>query len=682
MKELEEEEEEWFQFLSSFREKKKFTYVDKIADLISFDRKTFTIDFLDIAAEHKIIKQFQFGYNVIENANKAVLKLINVENQEYFTNLEKRERKIYTRFQNFPYSIKLGQIESANVNEFRAMEGIVTRVSEMKPIILRGVFQCNVDIEHQISKNLPGGILIPPNVCNVPGCQGTKFGLLLDYCSVLNWQMITIQELQEESVGSNPTSFSCRLLDDLVKIVRPGDRIRLTGIIRIGTKKKIKKGDRLIYDFWIDTNYIEKLEENLEDIEISDAEENKFLEMAKSKQLQNMLISSLAPELKGLRIIKEGLLYFLFAGVEKIQPNGFKTRGQPNVLLVGDPSMGKSQILKFINRLIPRSVYTSGKGSSAAGLTAAVSRDVDTGELTLEAGAMVLADTGITIIDEFEKMSEIDRSAIHEAMEQGTVSIAKAGIIATLNARTGVLAAANPVAGNYMPEQSLNENINLSAAILSRFDFIFILHDVPEEKTDRQLAEHILDLHSNSFENDKLISIDILRRYIYYAKQNYKPVLTKKAQIEIADYFVTTRNPMLEHENKENQVLNFTARQLEGVIRISEARARMHLRNKVTVADARAAIKIMRQSIETVTTHEDVADATVINSGVSKKHKDIIKSMVAILATIKTKKITKEKLYDLAERQGYSTKQVEEAIQLLMRNGTIIIIKSNTIILA
>src|SRR5213594_3983154 len=329
-------------------------------------------------------------------------------------------------------------------------------------------------------------------------------------------------------------------------------------------------------------------------VEITPEDEKKILEAAADPWIHRNLVSSLAPSIYGYDDIKEGVLYLLFGGVPKHMPDGINIRGDSNTLIIGDPGTAKSQLLQYVSRIAPRGLYTSGRGTTAAGLTAAVLRE-KTGGMVLEAGAMVLADKGVACIDELDKMRPDDRVAIHEALEQQTVSVAKGGIVATLNARAAVLAAANPSLGRYEPHRNVSENINLPVTILSRLDLIFILKDMPEQEADSRMSEHILALHRSKVSPEAApFAPDFLRKYISYAKRII-PVLSSEAVIELRDFYLKMRA-----KGGAEAAVAITPRQLEALVRISEARARAFLRDHVTVEDAKSAIRIMTVSLSDV----------------------------------------------------------------------------------
>lgn len=331
-------------------------------------------------------------------------------------------------------------------------------------------------------------------------------------------------------------------------------------------------------------------------------EEDEFGRMSKNPDLYNKFSASIAPSIFGSADIKKAITLLLFGGSKKVLPDGMRLRGDINTLLLGDPGTAKSQLLKFAEKVSPIAVYTSGKGSSAAGLTASVQRDPSSGEFYLEGGAMVLADGGIVCIDEFDKMRDEDRVAIHEAMEQQTISIAKAGITTVLNCRTSVLAAANPVWGRYDDMKSPGENIDFQTTILSRFDMIFIVKDDHDESRDRTIARHVIGIHMNGASDqpdaEGEIDLQTMKRYIAYCKSRCAPRLTAEAAEKLSSHFVGIRKHVaqVEREQDERSAIAITVRQLEAIIRMSEAVAKVTLSPNATEEHVDEAIRLFRFS--------------------------------------------------------------------------------------
>jgi replicative DNA helicase Mcm len=413
--------------------------------------------------------------------------------------------------------------------------------------------------------------------------------------------MVRLQELPEDlPAGQLPHYIEVTVMSDLVDQCRPGDRIILTGIIRIEQEQLAPQAKTSLFRLRLEGNNIEYLggragskdTRSVERIMISTEDERQIRTIASKPDAYEKLIASFAPHIYGHEPIKEAILLLIVGSVTKRLEDGSTRRGDINVLLVGDPGTAKSEMLKFTAKIAPRGLYTSGRGSTAAGLTAAVIRD-KSGIMMLEAGAVVLGDQGIVCIDEFDKIKPEDRSALHEVMEQQTCSVAKGGIVATLNARTSILSAANPIYGKYDPYKNITENVNLPVPLLTRFDLIFIVRDSPDKEKDNLVASHILEIHRDSEQAARpAIDIDLFSKYLSYAKQ-IEPALTPDAIDIIRSYYMDMRR--IESEG----MITVTPRQLEGLIRLASARARLLLKDMVDAEDAQRAIYLVDQMMRT-----------------------------------------------------------------------------------
>ena len=610
--------------------------------------------------------------NVLLKAQEAMEQLVYSSDAEYMDELGEGQLKI--RLENIPDEIPIRKIRAEHLGKLWAAEGIVVRATEVKPLLLEGAFLCPEC--NQISFiQQEGGRYTPPQTCLNDMCRNTKvtsFRLLFSRSRLIDWQIVSLQERPEElPPGASPRSISCRLLGDLVDTVRPGDRVVVVGLLRTSSTSGMKPGKRATFDVWFDANNISSTVEEYENIEITEADLKKILELANDPWVHEKIIRSVAPGIHGLEHIKEAVMLMLVGGSDKTISGGMKLRGISHVLLIGDPGLGKSQILRYAQSISPRGIYTSGKGSSAAGLTASVLRDSETGEFTLEAGAIVLADKGLACIDEFDKMRNEDRSSIHEMMEQNTVSIAKAGIVATLNARTSILAAANPKMGRYEAKRTASENINLEPTILSRFDLIFVMADVPDPDIDRERAQHILSLHRGGLTADKLppIDTDFLRKYIAYAKEHSHPVLSEDASRRIEEYYLEMREM-----STGGAAIAITARQLEALVRLTEARARVAIREEATVEDAEAAIKLFRRSLEEVGIDPETGefDIDILTTGTSKSKRSKIETVIDAIEELSgnTKKaVTITQIIKKCEGSGLTEDYVKEMVDELIHRG-------------
>jgi replicative DNA helicase Mcm len=429
---------------------------------------------------------------------------------------------------------------------------------------------------------------IEPKQCH--DCGGKKYHLLKQDTRYIDMQRAKVQEPLEDVKGrSIPREMELVLENDIVDSILPGEQVRITGILI--AKEKAKN----YYDWYVEVNNIETLKKEYDDIELTEEDIDEVDQLSRDIHVFDKLSNSLVPSIKGYKYIKDVLVLQLFGGTEKILEDGSRKRPEIHVLIVGDPGIGKSQLLKNIVKRVPSGVYTSGKGTSAAGLTAAAMPD-ENGNWVLEAGALVLGDKGHVCIDEFDKMRAEDRSALHEGMEGGTITINKAGINATLNSRCSITAAANPKYSKFDRYKPIIEQVNLPDSLLSRFDVIFTIMDTPEEKNDREKAMHVLGVHRDnklSFDIDS----DLFKKYVAYARQNIHPLITEEADKLLLDYYVKMRGMVA---NADEDPTPITLRQVEGMVRLTEASAKAHLRKKAGKEDAERAINIMQDYLNRV----------------------------------------------------------------------------------
>lgn len=497
-----------------------------------------------------------------------------------------------------PFTIR--EVKASYIGQLVRTSGIITRCSDVKPLMQVAVYTCE-DCGFEIYQEVTARVFMPLLECPSKKCtiNKTKGNLILQLraSKFLKFQEAKIQELAEHvPKGHIPRTMTVHLRGELTRKVAPGDVVELSGIflpIPYTGFKAMRAG--LVADTYLEAMSVSHFKKKYEDYELKEDEEEQIARLAEDGDLYNKLARSLAPEIFGHDDIKKALLLLLVGAPHRKLKDGMKIRGDLHICLMGDPGVAKSQLLKHIINVAPRGVYTTGKGSSGVGLTAAVQRDPVTNEMVLEGGALVLADMGICAIDEFDKMDESDRTAIHEVMEQQTVSIAKAGITTSLNARTGVLAAANPAWGRYDLRRTPAENINLPPALLSRFDLLWLILDRADMDNDLEMARHIVYVHQNR-ESPALgftpLEPSVLRAYVSAARR-VSPCVPRELEEYIASAYCSIR----QEEAKTNAPHSYTTvRTLLSILRISAALARLRMSESVTQSDVDEALRLMQMS--------------------------------------------------------------------------------------
>ena len=604
---------------------------------------------------------------VIKAAEMAVLEL----------DLPSKPKDFKIRFKNLPSTQKvmIRDIRSKHVGRFLSVNGIVRQKSDVRPQVTSARFECpscgNVISVLQLDTKFKD-----PSRC---GCgRKGKFKLLSK--EMVDAQRIVLEESQYNlDGGDHAKRMDIFLKQDLVspltdRKTNPGTKILINGIVKEVPITLKEGGQSIRFDLLVEANYVQPIDEDVLEMGITPEEEARIKQIAGDPQVYEKLAYSLAPSIYGHDRTKEAIVMQLVGGCHKKREDGTRTRGDLHVLLIGDPGAGKSMLLKRSQVVAPKSRYVTGKGATGAGLTAAVVRDEFLKGWALEAGALVLANNGFVMIDELDKMSKEDRSAMHEALEQQTVSISKANIQATLRCETTVLAAANPKFGRFDPYEMIAKQIDLPPTLINRFDLIFPIKDLPDAKNDAKMASFILALHKEGIKEDVEIETDMLRKFIAYVRKNIHPKLTDEAIEEIKDYYVSMRNTGQEEAGIKS--IPITARQLEALVRLSEASAKVRLSPTVSREDAKRAISLVDYCLRQIGLDKETGkiDIDRITSGISASQRNrivIVKEIISEVEKAMGKTVPVEEVIRAAEEKGIPREQVDEVIEKLKRAGDI-----------
>lgn len=634
-------------------------YKDKVFEALEKypDERSIVVNYIDLEMFYADLADLllEKPEEVIKAAQKAIRNIDPL----------RKNANLNIRFENIRNNIPLRYLRSKYIGKFVAVDGIVRKTDEIRPRILNATFECRSCMRlHEVPQST--SLINEPAICQE--CGGRSFRLLQEESEFMDTQTTKLQEpLENLSGGEQPRQILIVLEDDMVDELTPGDIVRITGQLKTVRDDKTKRFNNFIFG-----NYIEPLEQEFEELKIDPEDEKEIKRLAADPDVYNKIINSTAPSIQGYREVKEAIALQLFGGSPKELEDKTRIRGDIHILIVGDPGIGKSQMLKYVSKLAPRGIYTSGKGTSGVGLTAAAVRD-ELGGWSLEAGALVLGDRGNVCVDELDKMRPEDRSAIHEALEQQTISIAKAGIMATLNSRCSVLAAANPKYGRFDRIKPVAEQINLPSTILSRFDLIFVVEDKPDPEKDKKLARHILNIHKNTsipFEIDP----ELLRKYIAYARKEINPKLTQEAIRVLQEFYVGMRGGV---EDEEDAPVPITARQLEALVRLSEASARIRLGHEVTDYDARRAIQLQQKCLKQVgyDPETDKVDIDMVEGRTPKSDRDKFRIVTQTIKRLEDEfngKAPKQMLMnELENEHNMDEDKANEVIRYLKRNGTI-----------
>lgn len=653
-------------------------------------------EFFDTNYKKELLKRVSKGEHVLEVAFPQLAEFDHILAQELLDNpdevvtaaeiavlqmeLAKSVKRFRVRFSDLPKDAekKIRNIRATHLGKLLMMKGIVRSKTDVLPEAVSARYECPTCGTITTMLQLDS-IFKEPTRCSC----GRKGRFRLISKELVDVQFLTLEESPDDlEGGEQPKRLTVVMKEDLVspfseRRTNPGSKILVIGVTKDVPEYTQAGQKRKIFKLIFEANNFVPMQEDYTQIIPSEEEAAQIRDLAKDPHVYERLSQSLAPSIYGHERVKEALVLQLFGGVHKVREDGVRGRGDIHILLVGDPGAGKSQILKRIQLVAPKSRYVSGKGATGVGLTAAVVKDEFIKGYSLEAGALVLCNNGLCCIDEFDKMSDEDRNTIHEALEQQTVSIAKANIQATLLARTTVLAAANPKYGRFDPYQILVKQIELSPTLIDRFDLIFTIRDIPGLQKDQDMARFILEkLHQQKGVVKPEMSSDFLKKYIAFAKQNYNPVLTDEAVREIQEFYVSLRNKESRTGSGEIQSVPISPRHLEGMVRLAEASARVQLRKKVTKEDARRAISLLQHCLQSVATDPETGriDIDLISTGVSASQRGrlkIVQDIISELTGTGQKDIPIEEIISLGKGKGLKGDDIEETIETLKRHGEI-----------
>ncbi|MBC8494693.1 minichromosome maintenance protein MCM [archaeon] len=655
--------------INKFQEFFETNYLNDLLESAQSGKEFFVVDFGDIS---------KFSPEIAESlleTPEEILKVAELAANKVIGDEESKELNI--RVKNIPQSnhINIRDIRSKHLNQFIQVEGIVRQKSDVRPQVTSAKFECPscgnlINILQLDSK------FKEPSRCSC-GRKG-KFRLIKK--ELVDAQKLVLEEAPEDLTGGEqPKRVNIFLKKDLVspiseKKTNPGSKLRIVGEIKEVPITLASGGISTRYDLMIETNYLEPIQEDFTEIIISKEEMVDIKKLSNDPKVYEKFIESIAPTIYGHDKVKEALVLQLMGGTKKVREQGAASRGDMHILLIGDPGSGKSQLLKRISKVAPKARYISGKGASGAGLTASVVKDEFLRGYALEAGALVLTNGGICCIDELDKMTTEDRSAMHEALEQQTITISKANIQATLRAETTVLAAANPKFGRFDPYELLAKQIDLPSTLINRFDLIFPIRDMPDSARDTKMAEFILNMHKDSGVKDADISTELIKKYVAYARQKVAPQITSQALNEIKNFYVQMRNSATSEDGIVT--IPISPRQLEGLVRLSEASARTRLSDKVTRKDSQRAIELVRFCLLQIGLDPETGkiDIDRISSGITateRSHISIVKDIINELEKAIGKTIPVEDVVREAEIKGVDSKKVEEVVEKLKRSGDI-----------
>ncbi|MGC8567902.1 MAG: minichromosome maintenance protein MCM [Candidatus Micrarchaeia archaeon] len=659
-------------------------YKDEIGDLaIGFpDKRSLLVDIKNLEAFEPSLSAelLEKPDDILEVANEALkTKLIDVIREGFEPHV-----RFFGQTLNVPLVQDVGAMQ---IGKLITLDGLVIKRSEIIPKVKIGMYKCSYCGYVQKVRVDSDPV---PEIC--PQCKRKSMKQDNENSTFINMQKMAIQDPLEKLRGSTPTwQLEVWIEDDLVNTILPGDRIDITGVLRIRPRKNAKgKDEPTLFTTFLDTVSVIPKQKDFSDIKINDEEKREIEELAKDPKIFEKIASSIVSSVYGHNEIKQAIVLQLFGGTQgKTLVDGGLIRSDIHILLIGDPGSAKTRILQAVSKLVPKGIYVSGKSVTGGGMTAVAERDdFAEGGWTLKAGAMVLGNGGIVCIDEFDKISEEDRASLHEALESQTISVAKAGIIATFNAKTSVLAAANPKYGRFDPHIYPVEQFNIPPTLLSRFDLIFPIRDIMDEGVDNSIAKHILLQHqaagaqiANISEYEQVekpvINFDLLRKFIAYARSSISPRLTDEASKRIQEYYVSLRKI-----GRMQGATPITPRQIEGLIRLAEASAKTRLSNTVELMDADRAINLTEFMFKTLAVDSSGrVDIDVIMTNMPREKVDKLNTLLSVIKNLEEKEGSAklQRVNEEATKEGLDSATIEKYLKELEKSGDIYMPKAGIV---
>ncbi|MGC8669583.1 MAG: minichromosome maintenance protein MCM [Candidatus Micrarchaeia archaeon] len=651
-------------------------YREEISDIIvSFpDKRSLKVDFKELSKFDP-----ELASELIENPD-LVIEAANESLKDKLKDIDLGGKEPHVRFYGQNTNAPLVQdIGSNYIGKLVMLDSLVVKRSEINPKVKIGFYKCTycgATYKVRIDRDEV------PEICEQ--CKRKSLKQMPEESQFINLQKLAIQDPLEKLHGNVPTwQLEVWVEDDMVNITIPGDRVEITGILRIRPRRNIRgKLEKNIYTMFLDAVSIITKEKEFTDIPINEEEEREINELAKSPGIFENIVKSIVPSVYGYDEIKQAVALQLFGGTPgKMLVDGGIIRSDVHILLIGDPGSAKTRILQAVSRLVPKGIYVSGKSVTGGGMTAVAERDeFSEGGWTLKAGALVLGSGGVVAIDEFDKIGDEDRAALHEALESQTISVAKAGIVATFSARAAVLAAANPKYGRFDPNIYPSEQFNIPPTLLSRFDLIFPIKDIMDEELDKNIAKHILMQHEAAgariaeVEDYKQVEAapipnELLRKYIAYARKNIYPRITEEAGARIQDYYIELRRV-----GARKGAPTITPRQIEGLVRLAEASAKSRLSNIVEVSDAERAISLTEYMLKTLAVDRSGRrDIDTILTGMPREKVDKINSIMSIIKRLEESEGTAriQRVVEEASKESIDEQVVNKYLNELERSGDI-----------